>query len=326
MNRKILITGGTGFLGQEVIKRLKRENFIISGLARSEKSKQKLLELGVTPVSGSMENINEWQHNLSEINVVVHCAAPVEFWGKWDKYQKGIVDATANLYKAAEKNNVSQFIYISSESVLQDKNDLIDIDESEPYPQTPNSYYGKSKMLAEKFILSQNSSMKSIILRPTFIWGKGVKALDTVIDKIKSKDFMWINKGKSWFEMVHVKNVAEAISLSIINGENKNKEIYFVTDDNPQTVRSFLTKLIKTQGVNPPNKNIPKWLAILLANVIEWIWKIFNIKSTPMITRFDAAFVAMGRKYNISKIKADLKYQPVLSENEGLKEMIKSRK
>ncbi len=317
--KKIFITGGTGFLGKEVIKRLKKENYTISGLARSNKSKAVLETLGITPVLGSLENIETWQEYLDGTAIVIHCAASVVFWGAWEIYQKGIVEATANLYKAAEAHNVSQFIYISSESVLQAKKDLIAIDETEPYPKEPNSYYGKSKMLAEQFILAQKGKMKSIILRPTFIWGNRVKALETIIEKIKSKDFMWINNGKSWLEMVHVKNVAEAIFLAIKNGADKDKEIYFVTDGNPQTTHSFLTKLIKTQDVIPPKKNIPKGLANFLARIIEWIWKAFRLKSIPMLTRFDVAFVAMGRKYNISKIKNELAYKPIINEEEGLK-------
>lgn len=308
-------------MGKEVVKRLQREAFDLYGLARSENSKVKLLAVGVKPVLGSMENVSEWKQELMAMDVIIHCAAPVEFWGAWQKYQKGIIDATANLYQAGEELNVGQFIYISSESVLQSKGDLIDIDETTAYPVEPNSYYGKSKMMAEQFILGQKGQMKSIILRPTFIWGKGVKALSTILGKIKSNDFMWIDHGKSWFEMVHVKNVAEAICLAVLNGESKDKAIYYVTDDNPQTTSSFLTKLIKTQGVTPLKKSIPKGLANALAPVVEWVWNTFKLKSDPMITRFDMAFVVMGRKYNITKIKSELGYKPVVSESNGLAEM-----
>ncbi len=323
MKKKIFITGGTGFLGQEVIKRLQKENVEIKGLARSQKSAMLLEEMNVRPVIGNMENISEWKNELQSQDVVIHCAAPVEFWGPWSKFRKGITDATINLFTASEQIGVKQFIFISSESVLQNKKDLIDIDETEPYPQEPNSYYGKAKMLAEKYIRNTSSQMKSIIIRPTFIWGKGVKALDTIINKIQSNDFMWIDQGKAMFEMVHVKNVAQAIYLAIANGIDKDKGIYFVTDDNPQPVRSFLTKLIQTQSVEPPSKNISKSLALILANIIERIWKIFKIKSIPPITRFDVAFVAMSRKYNISKIKKDLQYKPIINEMEGLKEIKK---
>lgn len=321
MDLKVFITGGSGFLGKHLINRLQKENFELFGLARSKNSASILKRLNVKPIIGSLENISDWKNNLKDMDVIIHLAAPVDFWGKWEKYQVGIVDATKNIYLAAEEYHIKKFIFISSESVLQAKKDLIDIDENEIYPKQPNSFYGKSKLLAEKFILAQNGNLKSIIIRPTFIWGKGVKALDTIIEKVKSKDFMWINNGKSWFEMVHVDNVAESIFLAIKNGNEK--EIYFVTDDNPQSVKSFLTKLIKTQGVIPPNKNIPKSLAIVIAGLMEFGWKTLSLKSDPMLTKFDVAFVAMGRKYNISKIKSHLNYKPIISEEKGLELLTK---
>jgi len=316
---KIFITGGTGFLGQHVIKRLQKESFQLVGLARSENSSSTLKNLQVEPILGSLENIDEWKHTLKNIDILIHCAAPVEFWGPWQKFENGIVTATENLYIAAKEHNIKRFIFISSESVLQDKKSLVDVDETEAYPTEPNSYYGKSKMLAEQFILAQNDEMTSIILRPTFIWGKGMTALDTITGKIKSKDFMWIDHGKSLLEMVHVDNVAESIYLACKKG--KNKAIYFVTDDNPQSVKEFLTKLIATKGIIPPKKNIPKGLANFLATIIENVWKLFNLKKDPPITKFDVAFVAMDRKYNISKIKNELDYKSIITESEGLKMM-----
>lgn len=319
MRMKIFITGGSGFLGQRVINRLQTTKHELVGLARSERSVAKLQKMKVEPVSGSLENISEWQQNLAAMDIVIHCAAPVEFWGPWEKYQTGIVDATKNLFQASENNGVKRFIYISSESVLQDHKDLVDIDETEPYPKTPNSYYGKSKMLAEKFILSQEGSMESIILRPTFIWGKAMPALNTLVTKLKSGDFMWIDYGRSLLEVVHVDNVAEAITLACEKGKHKN--VYFVTDNNTQTTKEFLTKLLSTQNIVPPDKNIPKAVADVLASVVEGIWKFFNIQKAPPITRFDVAFVAMSRKYRIDKIIKNLGYQPVVAEAEGLKQL-----
>ena len=320
----IFITGGTGFLGQQLIKRLKKNYSGLSGLARSERSVKELASLDITPVLGSLENIEQWKGNLVGVDTLIHCAAPVEFWGSWEKYQTGIVEATENLYKEAERAGVKRFIFLSSESVLQDSKDLINIDESEPYPNSPNSYYGKSKMIAEQFILAQKSNMTSIIIRPTFIWGNDVPALDTMLQKINSKDFMWVDNGKSAFEMVHVDNVAEAIALACEKGTDKG--IYFVTDDNSQPIKEFLIKLFKTQGVDAPNKNIPKWLATILASIVEKIWRGLNLKSDPPLTKFDLSFVSMGRRYKIDKIKNDLGYKPIITEAEGLKKMSDANK
>ncbi len=109
------------------------------------------------------------------------------------------------MQQAAAEKGVNRFIYISSESVLQDKTDLIDIDETSPYPIAPNSYYGKAKMQAEQAIIASNyQNLTTIILRPTFIWGKGVQALETMAKKVKSGQFMWIDHGKTIIEMVQI--------------------------------------------------------------------------------------------------------------------------
>jgi len=322
----VFITGGTGFLGQRIIKRLQETGWALSGLARSRQAADNLKAQDLNVVEGSLENIASWQSALANIDVVIHCGAPVEFWGPWSKYQEGIVDATKNLFIAAENAKVKRFIYISSESVLQDKDDLIDITESEPYPTRPNSFYGHSKMLAEQFIIGRKSTLHSIILRPTFIWGNGVPALDTLLGKINSGEFVWINQGKSSFEMVHVDNVAEAVALSCGNGQDK--AIYNITDNKPQSAKIFLSKLIATKleatqqkAAKIPNKSIPKWLALGAAYLIEFVWRVFRLRQHPPLTRFDLAFVSMGRRYDISKARKELNYEPIVTEEQGMQSL-----
>ncbi len=315
---KIFLTGGTGFLGKSVTKRLLADNNELYILARNPK-KVKIKDSNVKVINGSLENINEWQNNLAGMDVVVHMAAPVVFWEEWEMYQKSIVDATAEIFKSSEQNGVKKFVYISSESVLQDKSDLIGIDESTPYPDEPNSYYGKAKMLAEKEILEINSDVERIILRPTFIWGKGAPQLQRIVDKVKNGQFMWIDKGNIMVEMVHVDNVAEAIALSCYKG--KDKDIFYVTDDDPKFARVFFSDLLETQGTTISDKSISESIARPLAALVEFIWKTFKIKSYPPLDRFDLSFVAMARSYKIDKIKKELGYKPVMSYQKGLEEM-----
>lgn len=315
---KIFLTGGTGFLGGKVTKRLLADNNELYILARNPE-KVKMNDKRVNIIKGSLENINEWKSSLAGMHIVIHMAAPVIFWDKWEMYQKSIVDATSSVLKAAEQNGVGKFIYISSESVLQDKKTLIGIDESTPYPKEPNSFYGKSKMLAEKNILQASSKMKRIIIRPTFIWGKDAPQLQSIIDKVKAGQFMWIDHGDIMVEMVHVENVAEAIALSCYKG--KDKDIFYVTDDNPKPAKEFFTDLMATQGISIPNKSIPGGVARPLATFVEFIWKTFRLKSYPPLNRFDLSFIAMPRSYKIDKIKKELGYKPVVRYKEGLEEM-----
>ncbi|MGZ3771879.1 MAG: NAD-dependent epimerase/dehydratase family protein [Bdellovibrio sp.] len=166
---KIFITGGSGFLGKQVIKRLITEGHSVTALARSESSRKIVEQLGATAQSGDIHEIKSFFDVLKTFDIVIHAAAPVEFWGPWQKYQAGIIDSTLELANACAQQGVKRFIHISSESVLQDKEPLLNINEDYAYPDQPNSFYGKAKKIVEQKLLQLNCQMEIIILRPTFI-------------------------------------------------------------------------------------------------------------------------------------------------------------
>lgn len=317
--KKIFVTGGSGFLGKYVIRRLIADGHQVTGLARSPMSASILKELEASVLDGDISEISSFKNSLKDLDVVIHCAAPVDFWGPWEKYQKSIVNASLELAKACIERKIKRFIYVSSEAVLQDKRNLLEIDEDHPYPQEPNSYYGKSKMLAERELLQLRGETEIIILRPTFIWGPGCPALDTISEKVKFGKFAWIDQGQANFEAVHVENVAEAIALSLTKG--KNRHIYFVTDNEPSTVKSFFGAYLKAMGIRIPEKSISSHLALPLATTVEYIWDVIGFRTPPPLTRFDLAFVSMPRKYKIDRIQHDLGYRPIVTRSMGLKEL-----
>lgn len=312
---KVFLTGGSGFLGLEIIAALRKEKVEMVALARSEATAKMMSGLGVqATVSGSLDDMARWQSALKGCDVVIHCAAPVEFWGPWAKYQKEIVDATTQLLHAADREGVKRFIYISSESVLQDTEPLLDVKESHPYPDEPNSFYGKSKKLAEQAILSSKVKIERLILRPTFIWGAKCNALEGIAETAKSGGFMWLDGGKAEFEAVHVKNVAEATRLAITKG--KDRGIYFVTDGERATVREFFTQYFQSISLKVPTRSIPGGLVRGAARVMEILWP---RSKKPPVTRFEVAFMAMPRRYDLSSITTDLGYRPIISRAEGFK-------
>jgi nucleoside-diphosphate-sugar epimerase len=313
---KIFVTGGTGFLGKHVIERLLNENHKIVALARRENA---FYYKGIMEVFGDLDNLDEWKHELGNCDIVIHCAAPVEFWGPWRKYYKEIIYATYRLLQAADEYNIKRFIYISSEAVLQSKMDLMNISEDHPYPLEPNSLYGKAKKLAEQSILSYQGKIETIIIRPTFIYGKNVKAIETMRDAVFKGKFRWINNGETIIEMVYVKNVAVAIVKAIDHG--KDNGIYYVTDHCSLTAKKFLTDLLATIDIEIPDKSIPLFVAKPVAWLVEYLWKIFRIASYPPLTRFDLSFLSMNRQYKIDKSLNELHYKPIYTTEEALGEM-----
>lgn len=266
---RVFLTGASGFLGRVVLDRLLREKHEVVALSRSTTSDNFISKIGAIPVRGDLSDVEPMQKHLKGIDVVIHCAATVEFWGKWEKFEKGIVTATIKLAELANRNGVKRFIHISSESVLQDKAPLIDIDEKYPYPSSPNSYYGKAKKQTEEFLLKTNFPMAIIILRPTFIWGNDSNAFATIALKVKSGQFAWIDDGKADFEAIHVENVAEAILLALTNG--KNRAVYLVTDDERSTVKEFFSKVFEAYSLPMPTKSLPSIIAKPAACIVETV-------------------------------------------------------
>jgi 2-alkyl-3-oxoalkanoate reductase len=316
MPKKVFVTGATGFLGGHLMERLLSENYQVVALTRT---KDALANFPVQEVVGSFNDMQKWEEKLSECDVVIHCAGKVEFWGAWQEYYRDNTLATLELLAAAEKQHVKRFIYISSESVLQDKEDLVDIDETHPYPNEPSSYYGKSKMQAEQGLRAFTGNIQKIILRPTFIYGKGVNAIETLKHKIHAGAFTWVDKGNVWMEMVYVKNVVEAIIKAIDYG--KNNEIYNITDHSKLQVKEFLSDLLATENVSIPNKNTPSYIAKPAASMIEKVWQVLGLKGYPPLTRFDLSFIAMNRQYKTDKAISELGYVPVFSTADAIKDM-----
>jgi 2-alkyl-3-oxoalkanoate reductase len=311
---KVFVTGGSGFLGKRLLKLLQERGHTVHALARSAASAAQVSALGATPVLGDLASCDSL--NLQGFDAIIHAAAPVVFWAPWQLYQQQTVDATRSLALAAQRAGVPRFIYVSSESVMQSSGSLLDIDENYPANNTPCGDYGRSKWLAEQALAElPASAMQTVILRPTFIWGNGSDAVQTMVAKVKSGQFAWIDHGQTSFEHVHVDNVAHACELALHKGQGT----YLLTNGEPVPTQALLKPLIETHGVTVGSKSVPSWLARPLAQAVEGAWRLIGaMNSAPPLTRFDVAFMSQPRRYNITKIQRELGYSPMVSMAQGL--------
>ena len=319
---RVFVTGGSGFVGSHVVAQLKSLGHQVIALARSHETAEQLRAEGAMTVSGHLENISEWKSALRDCDAVVHCASPIDLWGPWQKFEAHIVTASVQLLNEAADAGVKIFIHISSESALQDRAELVDIDESEPYPIRPNSNYGNAKKLAEIALLNSPKDIAVIVLRPSFVWGRGSSSLTDIAKLAQAGKFLWLDQGKGAFEAVHVRNVAEAVHGALLHGQGRS--VYFVTDDEPGSVHQFFTAYFAAIGISAKIISVPARLIKWVAMALESFWTMAGIQQKPPITTFECAFLGMPRRYNIAKIKRDLGYRPVISRSQGFRELANS--
>ena len=117
----------------------------------------------------------------------------------------------------------------------------------------------------------------------------------------------------------HVDNVVQGLLLAAERG--RSGEAYFVTDGAPVEFRSFLTKLLATRGVEPGDRNMPAALVRPVAAVVESAWRVLRLRSEAPLTRFAIWNSTLECTIDDSKARRELGYEPIITIDDGLKEL-----
>jgi nucleoside-diphosphate-sugar epimerase len=307
---KVFVTGGSGLLGQALLRRLHMQGHGVQALARSSTAADTIRRVGGAPMIGDLGSVAEV--DLKGIDAVVHAAAPVLLWGPWEMYEREIVQASLALFRRAADAGVRRFVYVSSESVLQGTEPLLDIDESQPYADPPTSDYGRAKKAAEIALLQAwraSPQCELVILRPAFIWGPRAPAVLALLERARRGRFVWIDRGAAPFERVHVDNAALAVEC-VLQREHAGG-IYLITDDERSSLREFLGAVFEAAGQRVPTRSLPGRLVQPVAQALESTWRALDwMDRPPPLTRFELAFVSQPRRYRIDAARRELGYQP----------------
>lgn len=315
----IFITGASGFIGSNIVKKLSSEHTFYA-MSRTESSAKQIKNFGAIPIDCELGKV-ETKH-LQNCDTIIHAAAFTKEWGTKEEFWNPTVIGTKQLIDIAKKAGIKRFLHISTEAVLFVGQDLNDIDEDYPYPKKSKFLYSESKLEAEKLVLNanKNEEFEVMIIRPRLVWGPGDKTvLPVLVNMIREKKYTWINNGTNKTSTTHVDNLMEGIRCALANW--KSNEIYFITDNEISTYKDFLTQYISTQGVMPPNKNIPKGLIRFIASGMEFIWSLFGLKSLPPITRLPAFMMSSNFTISHEKATKDLGYNPIISMQEGMEQL-----
>jgi nucleoside-diphosphate-sugar epimerase len=318
MATKILVTGGSGFLGARLIPRLVSDGHEVFALARSPSSDEKVRGFGATPVRGDLEAPEKLA--LPAVDAVVHAAAHFRLAGPRAPYFRTNVAGTRALLSAAEEAGAKTFVYVSAAAVVMDDKGSPMRDADESAPTFPNSFsaYIASKSRGEAAVLAANKpGFRTIALRPPGIWGPGDAFSRAIPEAIGSGQFSFINRGDYPFVTCHIDNVIEAVQCALDRGPGGRA--YFVHDPETMTFRSFIAMLAGRQRLSIDGiRSVPYRLAFMLGRLMEIGAAIRRSKSDPPLSR---ALVRMiGREFVIddSAARRELGYVGRISRAEGL--------
>ncbi len=304
MNKKVCVSGASGYVGQQLVKTLVNYGFDVNILTRKSNYHLKNVKIFIGDVTNPEHDFSEF---FAGAEIFFNCIGE-----NYDetKMHDVHVTGTDNLAKYCD---IKHWIQLSSIAVYGDIHDGIITEE---YKKNPVTVYQKTRMLCEERLIShaKKKGFNFTILRPSKIIGKhsSDNSIFLLEKYISLKLFFYIGSKGASFNYISDKNIIDALILCIANRNAKNK-IYNVSDYT--TLETAVETIKKIKKIKNQSFRLPSSFVIVLVSFLEFIPKFpISIRQIKGLTT-QAVF-------SISKIKDDLGYSNKIKIVDVLQEII----
>ncbi len=312
---KALVTGGTGFIGSNLIEQLVNKNYEVCTIAKDNFHIEFLNSLNVRVLEYDLNNLPDLHSELSEVDYIYHLAGVTRAISKND-YYLGNFSATKNFLKVCKLSckNLKRFVYLSSLAAVGPSLDGNPVDEDTPYH--PVSHYGKSKMMGELEVIRSSNRLPVTILRPSSVYGPRERDIFEYFKLVKRgiKPIIGFNQKK--LNLIFCDDLVNAI---IVAGEHPKSvnEVYFVGSEQAYTNHQIGEAIALAQKKSAICVRIPHFMVYAIGFAEEILGKILN---KPVFLNRQKARESKQKKWDCSvkKIENEIGFYPSVSLLEGM--------
>lgn len=246
----ILVTGGTGFVGSHLIKRMRQEGIPVRAIVRDPDKARALNNLGVDVVKGDVSDTDSLEKATIGVERIIHLVGIIQE-AAGATFQRVHVDGTRNLLEAARKSGVRHFFY---QSALGTR------------PNAKSEYH-KSKWAAEELVRA--SGISFTILRPSLIYGPGDQFTIRLSEMIRLSPVLpIIGSGRSKVQPIFIDDVATCIVTAVTSDCCLN-EIYEIGGPDQLTYEEVTVAIADAMGVKRPTLHLPLFFMKSMATVLK---------------------------------------------------------
>ncbi len=325
---KILVTGASGFIGSHMVEKALLRGYETWAAVRPTSSRRYLtdsrirfIELDYTHPTTLQNQLRDFARKQGCWDVIIHCAGATQCLHHKDFYAINYEGTCRFMDTLTALGMVPrQFIFMSSLGTYGP------IRETLPYcpireddTPRPNTHYGRSKRMAEEYMLRQ-PEFPYVIFRPTGVYGPRDRDYQILIDGIRHHAELTLGYRRQEITFVYVKDLVEAVFLAIDRGVSRRA--YFVTDGKVYTAHDF-GNIVRQELGNPfvCRITVPLWLgrvaALLCDAASRLIHRTFTLNS-------DKFRILSQRNWtcDIEPLKQELGYAPQYNLHKGIHETI----
>jgi nucleoside-diphosphate-sugar epimerase len=318
---KILVTGGTGFLGLHTAHKLLDHRHTVYLLGRSfDRDPARMGALrkrGAIPVGVDLRDRTAVLAACAGMDVVVHAAALSADWGPKEEFAAVNVLGTQHVIDGCRAAGVARLVHISTPAVIFTGADHEYADERRPSARTFTSHYAETKKRAEELVnAAHNSGLATVILRPKAIFGPGdTSLLPRLIAAARASRLRQFGRGDNRVDITYVENVAHAILLAL-DARAAAGKTYFITNDEHVLLWPLIRRVLHSLHLPSELAPLPVGVALAAARVMEW--RAALTKKPPLLTRYSVGVLARTQTYTIAAARRDLGYAPVVPVEQGI--------
>jgi len=313
---RILVTGGTGFTGSHLVRRLLDRGHEVlvmdnqRGLFYDElKARGAKIELASITDRRLVDTM------AKECEVVYHLAAAFRQLDVPNQYYWDVnVEGTRYLADAAHRFQVRRFIYCSTQGV---HGHIQNPPGKEQSPIAPEDYYQLTKYEGEKVVWEYvEKGLDAVTLRPTAIYGPGDPGRFLILFRLVKRGAFWMfGDGNTFYHPVYVDNLVDAFELAAAK-EMTQGETYLIGDDHYYSLNELVQHVAAALNVSVRIRHLPFWPLWCTAWTCEMLCKPFRI--SPPLFRRRVDWFRQNRAFDITKAKQGLAYQPKVDLETGL--------
>ena len=290
---KMLITGGTGFVGSHIARKLTQDGHSPRILYRSQKKLDILQGLDIEPIQGDLDDLETLKRACDGCDVVFHVAAKADYWKDDDKdaLWRINVDGTRHVMEAAQAAGVRRVVFTSSAATIGIRPDGQPADENHHFNLPQDRYlYAFSKVKAEETVAEfAADGLDVVTLNPTVIIGPGdINAISGTFI-IETARYQWaVPITSGGLAVIDVRDVAQAHVNAIERG--KTGERYILNSANLPYSRWF--KMIADAcGARPPIFRTPDFMLEPIAGLVD------SLRYVGIETPMDADQTRLGSTF-----------------------------
>jgi dihydroflavonol-4-reductase len=318
VQRRVLVTGATGFTGSALTQKLVERGAQVVALVRATANVDLLEKLGVTLSVGDISDRDAVHKAAEGVDIIYHIAAVYRTVGHTDDYYEMInVGGVQNVIDAARAQEVKRTVHCSTIGV---HGDIEKIPSNEESPFNPGDIYQRTKLAGEKrFAEAMAQGLPGCIFRPAAIYGPGDMRLLKMFRQIKRGFFPLFGGGNNLYQLSYIDDLTDGI---ILCGEHPNAvgERIILCANEYCTLKELSHTIAAELKVKPPRLVLPVGPLMLAARLCETLCHPLGIE--PPLHARRVEFFVKSRAFSNAKARNLIGFEPQVGTEEGVRKTI----